>query len=403
MRTSLRTLFFLASLAFPIVATNCGGGTDGNTFGAGPSGSGTGGAGGNGGGQAGIGGVNDASAGTSILGTIDANSGRIILGDGEVCAGEVATAVPIPLDMFIMLDQSTSMNETLPNSTQTRWQAVTSAIVNFLNTPQATQLGVGIGYFGLPAVGGTPGASSCDVNAYATPDVEIGALSDPTVVTALTSSIGRHAPSSFTPTGPALAGAILHAQTWAAAHPDRPTIVVLATDGFPSTCMPSDLQVIANDIVAPAASAAADSATNSRIRTFVIAAGNDSGLAGLQAISSAGGTGGPFVVIDSANSGAQITQALVDISHTNLACSYAIPIPDAGLDPTLVNVRITRSGQAPVLLDLLKPGTLCTAAGGFFYDDAVHPTHLSLCPATCDSLVTGQIDIVVGCPRRGPN
>ncbi|HEY3593138.1 MAG TPA: vWA domain-containing protein, partial [Polyangiaceae bacterium] len=299
-------------------------------------------------------------------------------------------------------DQSTSMNTVLPGSTQTRWQAVTTAIINFLNTSQSTALSVGIQYFGQPAVGGTPGASTCDIAAYSTADVELGSLSDPNQVTALTQSIQRHMPSTFTPTGPALAGAIAHAKTWASSHPDHPTIVVLATDGFPSECDPMDLTTIATTIVGPAASAPADSAANARIRTFVIAAGNDSGLGGLQAISSAGGTGSPFVVMDNANSGAQITAALVQISHTNLACTYVIPVPDAGLDPSLVNVRLTASGQAPVLLDLLKPGQLCTAAGGFFYDSPTAPKHISLCPATCDSLVTGSLEIVVGCPTRGP-
>jgi hypothetical protein len=339
-----------------------------------------------------------------IVGVGDAASGQIILGDGEVCAGEVATAAPIPLDMFIMLDQSTSMNEALPGTmpVQTRWDAVTSAIVNFLNAPQSNSLSVGIQYFGQLMPGGTPGASSCDVAAYSTADVEIGSLGDPNVVTALTQSIMRHRPSTFTPTAPAVAGAIAHAKTWAAAHPDRPTIVVLATDGFPSECTPTDPQVIATDIVAPAAAVPADAAKNSRNRTFVIAAGS-SGFAGLNSIAQAGGTGGPFVVADSATSGAQITDALIQISHTNLACTYTIPMPDGGFDPSLLNVRITRTGQSPVLLDLLKPGTICSSAGGFFYDSPTAPTHLILCPSTCDSLVLGQIEIIVGCPRRGPN
>jgi hypothetical protein len=300
--------------------------------------------------------------------------------------------------MFIMLDQSTSMNDIVTGTNQTRWQAVTTAIVNFLNSPDAAPTGVGIQYFGLPAPGGSLGAQSCDSNVYSAPDVEIGRLTDPAVVTALTQSIARHAPSNLTPTAPALAGAIAHARTWQAAHSDRPTIVVLATDGFPSTCDPTDLQLIANTIVAPAA---ADAGSGS-IRTFVIAAGSDSGLAGLSALSSAGGTGSPFVVVDNANSGQQITEALVRISHTNLACTFTIPIPDAGLDPTLINVRLTRTGQASQLLDVLPPGTLCTSAGGYFLDNQSRPTHLTLCPTTCDSLITGQVRILVGCPNRRP-
>ena len=90
------------------------------------------------------------------------------------------------------------------------------------------------------------------------------------------------------------------------------------------------------------------------------------------------------------------------ISHTNLACTFTIPIPDAGLDPTLINVRLTRTGQTSQLLDVLPPGTLCTSAGGYFLDSQSRPTHVTLCPTTCDSLVTGQVRILVGCPNRRP-
>jgi hypothetical protein len=321
----------------------------------------------------------------------------MVIADGNRCAGELVSARPIPLDMFIMLDQSTSMSEQLvAGSPQTRWQAVTQAIIDFLNSGQVGQLGMGIGYFGLPDPNGGIGGQSCDPAVYANPAVEIGRLSDAAVINALTASIRAHAPSNLTPTGPAMAGALMHARTWAAAHPDRPTVVVLATDGFPSTCTPLDTQAIANDIVAPAI------ATDPKVRTFVIAAGSD-GLGGLGAISAAGGTGAPVVVVDNANSAAQITDALVRISHTQLACTYFIPIPDGGLDPNLVNVQLTRTGQQPVLLGFVRPGMMCTSAGGFYYDDAVRPTKLSLCPATCDSLVTGDLEIIVGCPGPGVN
>src|SRR5215471_3258562 len=392
MHSSFRASFFFSFLVCGLATLNCGGSQDGSTFSGGPPVTGSGGAGGGGGGRPG-----DASTAGSLV-TVQDSSARVVLSDAEVCAEEDATGDAIPVDMFIMLDQSTSMSEIVTGTNQTRWQAVTTAIVNFLNAPEAAPTGVGIPYFGLPAPGGSLGAQSCDPNVYSAPDVEIGRLTTPGVIDALTQSIARHSPSNLTPTAPALAGAIAHAKTWQAAHSDRPTIVVLATDGFPSTCDPTDLQVIANQVVAPAA---ADGGSGS-IRTFVIAAGNDSGLAGLAAISSAGGTGSPFVVVDNANSGQQITDALVRISHTNLACTFTIPVPDAGLDPSLINVRLTRTGQASQLLDLVPTGAVCSSAGGYFFDSQSSPTHVTLCPSTCDSLVTGQVKILVGCPNRRP-
>ena len=108
----------------------------------------------------------------------------------------------VPFDMFIMLDQSLSMAEPLiaGSPMPTRWQAVAKAITDFISSPDASQLGVGIGYFGLPKAG-LPGQVSCDINDYAKPDVAIGALSMPAVVTALTTLNRAHQPSSTTPTG----------------------------------------------------------------------------------------------------------------------------------------------------------------------------------------------------------
>ena len=77
--------------------------------------------------------------------------------------------------MFIMLDQSLSMADPLVAGSPmpTRWQAVAKAITDFVSSPDVSQLGVGIGYFGLSKVG-SPGQTSCDINDYAKPDVAIG-------------------------------------------------------------------------------------------------------------------------------------------------------------------------------------------------------------------------------------
>src|SRR5262249_1199475 len=48
------------------------------------------------------------------------------------CAGSVSEAKLVPLDLFIMLDQSTSMSTRVGTGTETRWTAVTKAIGNFV-------------------------------------------------------------------------------------------------------------------------------------------------------------------------------------------------------------------------------------------------------------------------------
>ena len=320
----------------------------------------------------------------------DAEPGTIALEDGEVCGGQVSTAQAVPFDMFIMLDQSSSMSTQLaPNLT--RWQAVTDAIVAFLHTPDAANLRVGIQYFGLPGTG--LGSTSCDPATYQVPEVEIGAVSDPAVVDALTASIRAHRPSSTTPTGPAMQGALAHARQWASAHPERPTIVVLATDGFPSVCEPSDSTAIAQSVVAPAFAA------TPKVKTFVIGAAKED-LSSLSSISHAGGTGSAVIIADSAQSTQQIADAFVRISHTDLACTYTLPELDgATVDPDRVNVRFTAPGKEPTLLHLVTASSC--ASGGFYYDDPHAPTRVSLCSSTCDQLLVGRVELILGCRQPG--
>ena len=65
---------------------------------------------------------------------------------------------------------------------------------------------------------------------------------------------------------PALTGALQYARAWAAAHTDRKTVVVLATDGDPSFCSGNTVQDVAN--VAQAGFTATPS-----VETFVVGVG----------------------------------------------------------------------------------------------------------------------------------
>ena len=71
------------------------------------------------------------------------------------CAGEATTAQQLPLDMYIMLDQSGSMGDPVQGGGD-KWQAVTSALNAFVTQPGLSGISVGIQYFGLPPGGGGP-------------------------------------------------------------------------------------------------------------------------------------------------------------------------------------------------------------------------------------------------------
>ena len=73
----------------------------------------------------------------------------------------------VPFDMFIMLNQSLSMAEPLVAGSPDAHQMAggSKAITDFVSSPDVSQLGVGIGYFGLPKAGSAGQAEYPDAHA----------------------------------------------------------------------------------------------------------------------------------------------------------------------------------------------------------------------------------------------
>ncbi|MFO0761171.1 MAG: VWA domain-containing protein [Byssovorax sp.] len=339
------------------------------------------------------------------------------------CAAETKVANPVELDLYVMLDDSGSMSETVAGGA-TKWDAVTTALKGFINDPANAGVGVGLQYFPLsqPACPATcasdadcgnygpcqviippfgiclgclfVGGDSCVVADYATPAVEIGLLAA-AQKTKLVSSINMNGPTNNTPTGPALQGAINHAKAWAQAHPTHEVVVVLASDGIPTECDPSDIPSIANI-------AAAGVAGSPSIKTFVIGVGD--AVADLNAIAVGGGTGSAFLVDTNANVVQQFEAALNVIQQSALGCEYTIPQPMGGMvDYNKVNVQYTPGGGASQLVGNVMNAAACGAGGGWYYDNNAMPTKIILCPATCNVVEAdpqGKIDILLGCATQ---
>lgn len=85
-------------------------------------------------------------------------------GGGEACTGVSVKAELAPLDMYILLDRSGSMADTLGSgaSAKTKWAAVTQALSTFIQDPQSAGIGVGLQFFPItvPNVPPTCTASS---------------------------------------------------------------------------------------------------------------------------------------------------------------------------------------------------------------------------------------------------
>ncbi|MDH5493213.1 MAG: hypothetical protein OEY14_14765, partial [Myxococcales bacterium] len=71
-------------------------------------------------------------------------------------------------------------------------------------------------------------------------------------------------------------------------------------------------------------------------------------------------------------------------STARVDCEVALPPPPAGmeLDPALVNVVL--GGASSTTLFKVAGPTACGPEGGWYYDDELSPTLVSLCPSSCE-------------------
>ena len=316
----------------------------------------------------------------------------------QVCKGVAYDPETLPVDILFMFDQSSSMSEAVPApGTGTWWTAAQQAVTSFVNSPSATDVGVGIQYFPLGGVA----PKSCDVAAYSTPEVPVANL--PGNAGAIAGSINSHPPTTFTPTGPALTGAIAHMKQWATnpARAGRAPIVVLVTDGFPTECDPQQITDIAT-----LAKNGFD--TEPKVRTFVVGFNLGAGKENLNQIAKAGGTDQAFFInFDPANPTADIGQQFVatmlSITAAPLQCAFDIPKPAEGMVLDLKKIAVdftpNQPPQLPEGLPYLNTAGDCILNGskGFYYDNPQTPKQIVLCPGTCSKLAQGVLQTRLGC------
>lgn len=331
------------------------------------------------------------------------------LGDDEVCREVVFAAQTNPVNVLILLDRSTSMLELADAATPgvTRWDAVTGALRDFVNSPQAENARIGLQFFGL-----SNGADDCESGKYETPAVPVAPLVANRA--ALLEAINTTLPGSLTPTLPAVTGALSYALTVARdpANAEVPTVMVLASDGVPSECGPEDengMQILSfREILdtLESYSAPPTDATGTPmqppVRTFIVGTkelrNNAESLAEAgngQAFLVGGGTPG-------ADLQAKFLDALLSIVVRPLDCDIDVPqtAPDTGeaIDFEQVRVRFTgaSSGSVTEFPRTVGPQT-CGIDKAWFYEDASPPTKIFLCRSACDSLGAGQLKLELGC------
>lgn len=317
--------------------------------------------------------------------TSNQKTGTDLLPEGKECESVIVEATRLPADVYIMLDQSQSMSRETSGGV-TRWDSVTAAIEAFVANDAADGIGVGIQYFGHEV------NDDCDPAKYATPDVEIqqlpGVRSE--IEESLSNAIG---PFSKTPTYPALEGALMHAAEHAADNEDRQTIVVLATDGFPSECELS--------LAAIGELAAAGFAGTPSVLTSVIAIAEGESNANL--IASEGG-GKAFVIEDEEDVENKFLEAMLNIVSDPLGCHFEIPEhdPDTGQVIDFDRVAVSFKSESGRTLDVPKVNNRQDCAPeGWYTNSPTDATHVEICPETCDEFGAGTLSIRFGCKDAG--
>jgi hypothetical protein len=332
-------------------------------------------------------GAGNGSGSDSGAGGFNPTGGGTGSGGFEECAQASEEATLVPVNMFIAVDKSGSMDD------DNKWDNAEAAFVAFFQDPAADSLRVALRFW--PDSGCDD--NSCNTDICSQPQVGIGPLSDPAHEQALISAFGSKSPGGLTPMSAALAGACKWAKEYQTAKEGtEKVVVVLVTDGEPTACE-EDI----NDIAAYASEAYA----SAEVLTFAVGLqGSNEGQ--MDVIAQAGNTQQGFF-IGSGNAQAELLAALKAIQQTTVACSFAMPeSPDSSepLDPSKINVTYAGGGGGePQIINQVGSEAECSASGGWYYDDPTDPAIIELCQTTCDAVQADEaakINIVLGCATK---
>ena len=180
--------------------------------------------------------------------------------------------------------------------------------------------------------------------------------------------------------------------------------LVLATDGLPSTCTPTDARGLGVLVSAAAMQ-------TPPIATYAIGVFDSSQTARgrplLEAVATAGRTGMPFVLNSDPDLARTFQDALDKIRGAALPCEYVIPPPSGPIDFGKVNVRVQAAAGTGEDIPYVSTAARCDPMrGGWYYDvdpAMAAPTRVVTCPATCDRLKAepnAQVNLVFGCKTR---
>jgi von Willebrand factor type A domain len=320
--------------------------------------------------------------------------------DSSGCVGEQFAGETVPLDVYILFDQSCSMSCPISDSgpaqccvggPNERIVPVRAAIDAFLHAPESAGINFGLGFFGADPLG----QASCSPSHYQTPAVPVGSGRADQMVAALAQAM----PIGETPTGAALRGACSYTQQVKHAEPSHSVVILLVTDGVPETPVTR-----CGATLPDAVQAAVECATDAQqpIKTYVLGIGQ--ALSNLNQIAAAGGTKQAHFV-DGGDVTANILTALNAIrGDAVIPCQLQIPPApnNSTLDFSSVNLGVCTAGGAPQTTYNVPNQAACGNGAGWYYDDPANPQSIVLCQASCDtvSVPGAQLYYSVGCATQ---
>ncbi len=308
-------------------------------------------------------------------------------GGFEACAEASEEAKLLPINMFIAIDKSGSMDN------NGKWTSARAAFSAFFTDPSADTLNVALRFWPQ----GNCSPASCSAAACSQPQVPLGSLADPAQEQALINLFSSTSPGGLTPMSAALAGATQWAvNQYNATDGVEKTVVVFLTDGAPTAC---------NQNIDAISQYAADAYAQAEVLTFAVGL-QGSNEAQLNKIAQAGNTNAGFF-IGNGNAQGELLAALKAIQETSVACAFAMPTgddPSKPVDPTKVNMTYTSASQPDaVTIPQVADEAACSGGDGWYYDDPDAPALLQLCEATCDAVRgddTVELSILLGCDTR---
>lgn len=310
--------------------------------------------------------------------------------DAGACVGVDAAAEHLPVDLFAVLDSSSSMAEATSTGVS-KWYATKAAFQDFLAAAPAG-MGFGLSLFPVPG----EDQASCSSQHYRDAALPISDVSQ--MAQGALARLAGVVPRGQTPTAPAFTAALELATSYAVSHLERSVVVVLATDGLPTACDPTDATALA-----ALAQEAFEGAGH--VRTLVVASESLSGgdRSGFERIAKAGGTGHALSIDPRADFAAQLSDALRATAERKVACDLALPeAPEAErLDYDAVNVLLD-GDEGRTTFPRVADASGCTSSGGWYYDvDPIvgAPSRLNMCKASCErlSMATSKLRVELGC------